>query len=169
MKIINKINQFEELFVGYALLLLAGIATVQVFMRYVLNLSFDWVEEVSRYTVVLITFIGAGVCVRYGSHFAMDAVVEYVPNRAKHALKIISNLVSAIVMIVVFYYAWIQISRLHQYEVTSSALEMSMVIPYLPIGIFTFVIAIRFFIQCIKHIIGFSRDEPFGSHKKGGH
>lgn len=168
IKIVSKINQIEELFVGYALLLVAIAATIQVFMRYVLNLSFDWVDEASRYMIVMITFIGAGICVKYGSHFAMDALVQYVPNRVKHALKVVSNLVSTIVMTVVFYFSWVQIEKLHRYEVSTSAIEMPMFIPYLPIGIFTFVIAVRFFIQFINHTIGFVKNTPFKA-VTGGH
>jgi len=168
MKLIKTIHTIEELFVGYSLLLIAIAATIQVFMRYVLNLSYDWVDEASRYMVVMITFIGAGVCVRYGSHFTMDALIQYSPNRVKHALKIVSNLISSIVMAVVFYFSWIQIEKLYRYEVSTSALEMPMFIPYLPIGIFTLVIGFRFFVQFIIHIVALINNEPFND-KKGGH
>jgi C4-dicarboxylate transporter, DctQ subunit len=167
-KLLQKIYTIEELFVGYALLLVAIVATVQVFMRYVLNLSLDWVEEGSRYMVVMITFIGASICVRYGSHFTMDALIQYSPNRVKHGLKVVSNLVSSIVMAVIFYFSWLQIEKLHRYEVTSSAIEMPMYFPYLPIGIFTFFICVRFIAETVNHVIGFKNNTPFNI-KKGSH
>ncbi|MGD9212277.1 MAG: TRAP transporter small permease, partial [Desulfobacteraceae bacterium] len=145
-KLIQRLNKIEELFIGYALLLIALVTTIQVFLRYTFGIAYDWVDEGSRYMTILITFVGAGCCVKYGSHFGMDALLSYSPNRIKHLLKILANLVSTIIMAVVFYYSWIQIGKLHQFEATTPSLQIPMYVPYLPIGIFTAVIALRFFI-----------------------
>lgn len=164
-KLVGIIIKAEELFIGYALLTVAVIATVQVFLRYTFDIAFDWVDEGSRYMTILITFVGAGVCVRYGSHFSMDALVQYAPNRGKHLLKFLANLVSALAMAVVFYYSWLQIERLHRFEATTPSLQIPMYIPYLPIGIFTLVISLRFLIQAIKHFDGLVHDKPFEAGK----
>lgn len=166
-KFLEKINLFEELFIGYALVFIAVVATAQVFMRYVFGVAYDWVDECSRYMCILITFVGAGVCARHGSHFCMDALLEYVPNRVRHLLKALANLIATLTMSVVFYYSWIQIGKLHRFEATTPSLGIPMYIPYLPIGIFTAVIALRFFIRTYSHINGFIRDLPFtftGAH-----
>ena len=92
---------YEELFIGYALVLIATVATIQVFMRYTFWIAYDWVDECSRYMCILITFVGAGVCARYGSHFCMDALLQYVPNRFKHLLKVLANLVSTLTLVFV--------------------------------------------------------------------
>ena len=165
---LKRINTIEELFVGYALLFMALVATIQVFLRYTLGIAYDWVDEGSRYMTILITFIGAGVCVRYGSHFSMDAVVQYVPNRVKHLFKVLANIVSALILAVVCYYAWIQIGKLHRFEATTPSFQMPMYIPYLPIGIFTAVISLRFLIQACKHANALGRNLPYDMGK-GGH
>lgn len=165
-KIIQRINTVEELFIGYTLLIIALVASIQVFMRYTFGIAYDWVDEGSRYMTILITFVGAGVCAKYGSHFCMDALVHYVSNRFKHLLKAAANLVSALIMAIVCYYGWIQIGKLHQFEATTPSLQIPMYIPYLPIGIFTAVIALRFLIKAIGHANGFVRNLPF-SHEKG--
>lgn len=162
---IQRIQQIEELFIGYALLLIALIATIQVVLRYSFGIAYDWVDEGSRYMTILITFVGAGVCVKYGSHYSMDALVQYVPNRAKHLLKVLANLVSALIMGVVFYFSWVQIAKLFRYEATTPSLQIPMFIPYLPIGVFTAVIALRFLIQAIKHANALVRGLPYGMGK----
>jgi C4-dicarboxylate transporter DctQ subunit len=164
-RFIHLMNKFEELFIGYALLGIAVIATIQVVLRYTTGMAFDWVDEGSRYMTILITFVGAGVCVRYGAHFSMDALVQYAPNRGKHLLKVLANLVSTLTMAVVFYYSWVQIERLYRFEATTPSFQMPMYIPYLPIGIFTLVISIRFLMQTIKHLDGFLNDKPFETGK----
>lgn len=160
-KLIGIVNKTEELFIGYALLAVAVIATVQVFLRYSFGIAYDWVDEGSRYMTILITFVGAGVCVRYGAHFSMDALIQYSPNRIKHLLKLMANLVSAAIMAVTFYYSWIQIGKLHRFEATTPSFQIPMYIPYLPIGIFTIVIALRFLMQAFKNAEGLINDTPF--------
>lgn len=167
-KYVQLLNKLEELFIGYALLAIAVIATIQVVLRYTTGIAYDWVDEGSRYMTILITFVGAGVCVRYGSHFSMDALVQYSPNRVKHLLKVLANLVSTITMAVVFYYSWVQIGKLHRFEATTPSFQIPMYIPYLPIGIFTLVISLRFLAQTIKHFDGLVHDKPFETGK-GAH
>jgi C4-dicarboxylate transporter DctQ subunit len=160
-KFIAIASKLEELFIGYALLVVAVIATIHVFLRYTFGIAYDWVDEGSRYMTILITFVGAGVCVKYGAHFSMDAVIQYVPNRVKHLLKMTAHLVSAMIMTVTFYYSWIQIGKLHRFEATTPSFQIPMYIPYLPIGIFTIVIALRFFIKAVKHADGLIKNVPF--------
>ncbi len=160
-KLFKFLSNIEELFIGYALLGLAIIATLQVVLRYTFGIAYDWVDEGSRYMIILITFMGAAVCVKYGTHFGMDALVQYVPNRVKHLLKAMANLVSAFSMFVIFYYSWIQIWKLSGFGATTPSLQIPMYIPYLPIGIFTLVIACRFLIQAFKHGRCMVNNSPF--------
>ena len=160
-RFIHLVNKLEEVFIGYALLGIAVIATIQVVLRYTTGIAYDWVDEGSRYMTILITFVGAGICVRYGAHFSMDFLVQYSPNRGKHLLKVLANLVSALTMAVVFYYSWVQIGKLHKFEATTPSFQIPMYIPYLPIGIFTLVISLRFLIQAVKHIDGLVHNKPY--------
>ncbi|KJS00339.1 MAG: hypothetical protein VR65_12490 [Desulfobulbaceae bacterium BRH_c16a] len=151
-KIINFFNKAEEVVIGYALLLIAFITTLQVVLRYAFSISLDWVDEGSRYMTILITFVGAGVCIRYNAHFGMDALVQYVQPRYKHLLRALAMFISSFVMGVTCYFSWIQIAKLHKFGATTPVLQLPMYVPYLPIGIFTVIIALRFFGQGCKHL-----------------
>ena len=160
-KLMKIINDAEELFVGYLLLIIAFGATFQVVMRYGFNIAYDWFEEWARYLTVLVTFVGAGLGVKYGTHFSMEALIQYVPDRFAHLLKVIANLVSAFIMAVVCYYAWIQIGKLYRFEALTPATQVPMWIPYLPIGVFSAVISFRFLVQAIKHGKAIAQKESF--------
>jgi C4-dicarboxylate transporter DctQ subunit len=151
---IERLNNMQELLIGYVLLLIACIGTIQVFLRYTFGISFDWVDEGSRYMTILITFVGAGICIRYDSHFGMDALVQYMPPRGKHLLRTLAMFVSSLVMTVICYFSWIQIGKLHKFGATTPSLQIPMYVPYLPIGIFTGVIALLFFAKGCKHLQG---------------
>jgi len=155
------ITNIEELGVGYVLLVLAFGATFQVIMRYVFGVAYDWFDEWARYLTVLITFMGAGLGVKYGTHFSMEALTQYAPAPLAHLLKVIANLISCIIMAVAGYFAWIQIGKLMRFGVLTPATQVPMWIPYLPIGLFSVVISFRFLMQSVRHARAIVLREPF--------
>lgn len=160
-RVLKIIYNMEELFVGYVLLMLAFGATWQVVMRYGFNIAYDWFEEWARYLTILVTFMGAGLGVKYGTHFSMEALTQYSPDWLAHLLKVVANLVASIIMAVACYFAWVQISKLAQYGVLTPATQVPMWIPYLPIGLFSIVISIRFLMQSLEHGKAILDKEPF--------
>ena len=143
-KFLRILGQIEELTVGGLLLLLAVGTTVQVFTRYFLGLTFDWFDEGSRYLVVFATFAGAGMAVKYGAHFSMEAVPQYSPPRVSACMRTLANVISAAVMLIIAWYGWEQTALLARYGMTTASLGMPMWVAYLPIPVFGATIAVRF-------------------------
>lgn len=167
-RLIASLNKIEETFIGYALLLIAVITSTQVLFRYAFGMSFDWVEEGSRYTTVLITFVGAGMCIRRGSHFAMDALVNALPARGKYLCQTLAMLASALTMAVICYYGWIQVAKLAKFKATTPVLHLPMYVPYLPIVIFSGLMAVRFLFQAGLRVVDLVAGKT-PSKKQGGH
>jgi TRAP-type C4-dicarboxylate transport system permease small subunit len=80
-----------------ALMLVAMIdMLVGVFLRYVVtqisatfdlpSVRFFWVEEIGEYALAWLTFIGAAVGIRRGTHFAVQIVTERLPARLRRAI-----------------------------------------------------------------------------------
>jgi C4-dicarboxylate transporter DctQ subunit len=166
--LIAHLNKIEEMFIGYALLLIAFVTCIQVLFRYAFGISFDWVEEGSRYMTVLITFVGAGMCVRHGSHFAMDAMVNTLPLRGKYLCQALAMFVSALTVGVVCYFGWVQVAKIFKFGATTPVLRLPMYVPYLPIAIFSGLMACRFFLQgCLRVRDLTTNNVPRG--RTGGH
>ena len=49
------------------------------FMRYVLNDSLAWTEEIATYCLVAVVFVGSAMCVRLGRHIQVDLIFRYLP------------------------------------------------------------------------------------------
>jgi TRAP-type C4-dicarboxylate transport system permease small subunit len=65
--------------------MLAAMATMvfaNVALRFLTDASILWVEEVSRYLMIWLTFLGAGLVLRYGGHVGIDTLQEALPRRA---------------------------------------------------------------------------------------
>jgi TRAP-type C4-dicarboxylate transport system permease small subunit len=52
--------------------LLVVTVALQVVTRYVFNNSFGWTEEIARYLLVGVTFLGGGIAVRRRAHLSLE-------------------------------------------------------------------------------------------------
>ncbi|GAB5377996.1 MAG: TRAP transporter small permease [Acuticoccus sp.] len=64
----------EEILALVLFTALAGTMFLQVFTRYVLNSSLAWTEEIARYLLIAVAFIGAAAATRRGAHIAVEVV-----------------------------------------------------------------------------------------------
>ena len=60
-----------------ALMVFANVA-----LRFLTDISILWVEEVSRYLMIWLTFFGAGLVLRYGGHIGIDTLQDAYPKQA---------------------------------------------------------------------------------------
>lgn len=139
------LNRAEEMTLTLALLALAVVAFVQVFCRYTLGISFSWFEEGGRYVGIAITFLGAAIGARRGDHFAMDLVLTSVGATKAKIMKVVVGLISGSVLSLVAVYGVKITMRQYAYENTTPAMQIPMYLVYIPIPLFAFVMALRFY------------------------
>ena len=58
---------------------LCFVVFLQFFTRYVLNNSFGWTEEVARYLLIGVVFVGAAMCVRKHRHIQVNFIYRFLP------------------------------------------------------------------------------------------
>lgn len=78
--------------------LLAAMALLvfgNVCARYLFNASFGWVEELTRYMMIWLAYLGAGLALRHGNHVAVMLMVEALPRVPALLLRTVSGLVMA--------------------------------------------------------------------------
>jgi TRAP-type transport system small permease protein len=66
--------------------LLAAMALAvfaNVALRFLTDHSILWVEEASRYAMIWLTFLGAGLVLRHGGHIGIDALQSRLPRHAE--------------------------------------------------------------------------------------
>src|SRR4030081_1087889 len=66
--------------------IMAGGRLYQVFTRYVLSDSAGWTEEIARYFLVAVVFIGASMSVRKNNHIQVDYFYRLMPRRMGRVL-----------------------------------------------------------------------------------
>jgi C4-dicarboxylate transporter DctM subunit len=80
----------------------AGLATTQVVFRYLLNASLPWPEEVARWALNWMVFLGMPVLVAQGSHVAIDLLGRRMgqSGRARHEFFVRAMVAAASVMMI---------------------------------------------------------------------
>ncbi len=73
---------------------LAVVVFLQFFTRYVLNDSLAWTEEVARYLLILVCFLGAITATRRGAHITLEFLMRMVPPRLAKALTVLSQTIT---------------------------------------------------------------------------
>lgn len=66
---------------------MAVLVFANVVSRYLLDYSIVWVEEVTRYMMIWVGFLGSGLVLRYGAHIAVETCQDALPTRAARALR----------------------------------------------------------------------------------
>ncbi len=73
---------------------LAFVVFLQFFTRYVLNDSIAWTEEIARYMLICVTFIGAVMAVRKQSQIAVEFLYRWMSRPVRRAFQSLVDIVS---------------------------------------------------------------------------
>lgn len=67
------------------LFFLVALSFLQVLMRLFFSSGFMWADSLLRHGVMWAGFLGAALASYYGKHFALDAIVKFLPPGARKA------------------------------------------------------------------------------------
>ena len=131
---------FDRLFLRanrIAVIALLAAMAAMVFTNVVLRVASDrsilWVEEASRYAMIWLTFLGAGLVLRYGGHIGVETLHERWP---RHAAALRAGVFMLLLGFFVFM-VWISVRyALLTWQQTTPVLEVPIGAVYLamPIG-----------------------------------
>lgn len=109
---------------GFTVAVMCVATVLQVFCRYVIDSALYWPEEVARASLVWLTFTGAAVGVRHGTHVAITAVHRRLPGRLRAVADILTALVIAFIGYAMFDLGW-AVAELTRGD-TSASLDVSL-------------------------------------------
>ena len=116
-----------------AVAVMVGVVSAQVALRYGLNQSIDWADEVSRLAFVWSIFLAIPLGVRQGAHIGIDIVVLKFPAAVQRVLRRAAAAVSAAMMGAI---AWAALGVCReQWDELMSTLDWSVGWFIVPVGI----------------------------------
>lgn len=99
-------------FIGCAILcLLTIIIFLQVIYRYVLQTPLSWSQEVTRYMMVWLVYLGSILAIRTHSHVRINLLTNFLRGRIKigKCLSILAKILSILYMLIIIYSGWLLI------------------------------------------------------------
>lgn len=99
IRFVNKLNKGLEWGVGLAIGIMTIVVFIQVMVRFVLTnfgvqLSVPWTEEIARYLMIWVVFIGGAIATRKAKLIAIESLVHALPEFWGKVLKTAAHLVS---------------------------------------------------------------------------
>ena len=95
----------EEAFLCFLLLAMILLACIQIFLRTFYSSGILWADPLLRYMVVWAGLFGAAVATKQSKHISIDIISYLVPEQFLPWLRILINLFSASVCIILTYAA----------------------------------------------------------------
>jgi TRAP-type C4-dicarboxylate transport system permease small subunit len=91
-----------------AVLLVAMSFTVfgNVVCRYFLDASLAWYEEVSRFLLIWIVFLGAVIAFIKGDHLGIDVLLIFLPPRPRQVVVVAADLLVLLALAIMFQGGW---------------------------------------------------------------
>ena len=123
---------------------LAAVVFAQFYTRYILNDSLAWTEEIARYLLICVTFVGAATAVRKNSHIHVEFFYLYFGPRLGFALSTVVDVIRIAFFAVCAWLTWL---------VTEIMQTQNMVVIEWPLSIVYVVVLIGFTAMTLRAVI----------------
>ena len=100
---IKSLEKTEDIIVILAVALALIFCCLQVIARYLFNYPLSWPEELDRYLIILIVYIGASIALRQKRHIAVDLIPTFFP-RSKIVLDWIADISGVVFSFIIIIY-----------------------------------------------------------------
>lgn len=98
--IINRMNLGMKHLLNVMMFVMVIVVFLQVLFRFVIDSPLAWTEEMARYLLIWITFLGAAYAMSVKAHPGVEIVVEKLPKRLQKGVLVISTLLSILFFLI---------------------------------------------------------------------
>ena len=103
-KFYDLIRKIDSFFGMAAMAFIILLACANVFMRYVVGKPWGWVEEVTVFTFVWLTMLGASAVVHVEGHCSIDVLVRRFPAKWQRAISVIGDLIVLVTLVLLIWF-----------------------------------------------------------------
>ncbi len=146
------IARFEAWVLAWGVILMAVNSISNVIGRFVFNQSLYFSEELNRFLIVLITFVGLGYAARKGRHIRMSAFYDQLGDRGKKILMIIIAAVTGAFMFLLAYYSYLYVERVARLGRVTPALQVPLYLTYLWIPVGFAITGIQYWLTVVRNL-----------------
>lgn len=146
----DRANKYAEYLLIFLIASISLLIFIQVVCRYVFNYSLYWSEELARYILIWITFLGAAVGFKRKAHMGIDFLYKSVNPRTRYVFTLLSDIFILILSFIMAVYGTL-LAVFVRFQL-SAALLIPMTLPYFSLalgGVLIFIHSASFFMEDI--------------------
>jgi TRAP-type transport system small permease protein len=106
---------------------LGGVVFTQFFTRYALNDSASWTEEIARYLLIGVVFVGASIGVAKNNHIQVDLLYRYLPAGVSRVMATLVDVIRIAFYAAMTVYTVQMMQKMGSYQMTIVDLPMNIV------------------------------------------
>jgi len=139
MKLIEKVSDILDHFVRYINIILIIVMTftilLQVFYRYVLNNSLTWTEEIARFIMVWMVFLGFSMVSKRKVNISLEFFLKKISSKVRKPLEILLQVYIIYFLLILFKLGIVLVESAYRQVAPASQISMKWVYLALPAGI----------------------------------
>lgn len=150
ISIMDKINFVLKVLIGSLTAAALVVMFWQIVSRYVFNAPLSWSDEFVRYALVWITFVGAGLAMRYSKLIKLDLIFNLfkIKGNMKIVIQSIAHILSIVFCLIILRYS-VDLLQVVSTQ-TSSSMKLPMTIPYFAIPFGTFIMMLNIIVVWVE-------------------
>jgi TRAP-type transport system small permease protein len=149
----DKIGQIVEISFGAVSVVIyaamSAVTLMGVFFRYVMQEPFIWTEEVARYLMLWLGFLGIQLALRRKKHVSIEVLAIILPPTIMKYKNLAVNLLIGFFLLVILKESWLMTNRT---MLTGQVLHISMFWAYLSLPIGAFLALLQLIINTMKDL-----------------
>lgn len=92
---------------------LAIVVFLQFFTRYVINDSLAWTEEIARYLLTMVAYLGGAIAIRKFTHIHVEFLYVYLPRNIARLLSTLVDITRIAFLATGVYLGWVVTGIMH--------------------------------------------------------
>ena len=145
---------FEKYFLAFnrwALIgLLAAMSVIiftNVVLRYTTSQSIEWAEEVARHMMIWVTFLGAGLVLRFGGHVAIDNFHHVVGEQGARFVRMVVALGLGAFFLVMMYFSILYVWATRFQTTAATDIPIAWIYAAMPVGFLLLFVHLLFVVR----------------------
>ncbi|MGH2316489.1 TRAP transporter small permease [Planococcus sp. SE5232] len=140
-KSIRALNKGTESFTMTLLVIMVLLVFFQIVSRAMFSTSFSWTNELARYMMVWLAFLGGGIAFQHRAHIGIEAIVERFSARWQKFIQL------AVMLICIAFFVILIVTGL---EFTTSSMTQSSPALNIPMGLVYLALPISGILQILN-------------------
>lgn len=152
-QVFRVISKLEELVLAWGIIAMAALTVFNVASRSLFGVSLAYVEELSQFLIILITFVGLSYGASNGRHIRMTALYDQLPRRWRKGLMVVIAGSTALLLFLLAWYGVRYVLTVAELGTVSPALQVPFWVVYLAAPVGLVLAGIQYVLTVVRNLL----------------